>query len=418
MSDGNGCKENICTYGMKCIVLLCGIIGIIFSISAAQSCDFITFVDTDGNPPDMAEDPPFNTALAGSVGIFGYTITEGWYNETANSYGATTGGQCATYEDMFFGQTGYPSLATSQFCVLVAPILAGIGLFANLVDFCVCNFSGSNLIGSLFFISASLVSAGTFLLLADPAFCLEDSELECTVGSGVYFSIGSTLFYFISCLLLFCSPQADPFCHNCGFKSEPKKPKSNDEPQGKRRMRTIDEGGEDIVVVPQQPTTVVVNIINKEDNNDDDDDNRRRKKKKNQTPRSSDASTNSKKKKKKKKKSQISTTSDDVDTTRIDDDDDSNNSKNQTSTTSDDVDKPYTGPKKKTKKKKDQTATTKTSEDADTTIDLKDQTASTTTSEEDADTTIDLKDQTATTSTTTSEDADTTIDLLKNIEVE
>ena len=127
-------------------------------------------VDTDGNPPDMAEDPPFNTALAGSVGIFGYTITEGWYNETANSYGATTGGQCATYEDMFFGQTGYPSLATSQFCVLVAPILAGIGLFANLVDFCVCNFSGSNLIGSLFFISASLVSAGTFLLLADPAF--------------------------------------------------------------------------------------------------------------------------------------------------------------------------------------------------------------------------------------------------------
>ena len=32
--------------------------------------------------------------------------------------------------------------------------------------------------------------------------------------------------------------------------------------KGRRRMRTIDEGGEDIVAVPQQPTsTVVVNII-------------------------------------------------------------------------------------------------------------------------------------------------------------
>jgi hypothetical protein len=118
----------------------------------------------------MAEDPPFNTALAGSVGIFGYTITEGAYNKTTDSYGATTDGNCVGYEYMFFGQTGYPSLATSQFCVLIAPILAGIGLFANLVDFCVCNFRGSNLIGSLFFIGASLLSAGTFLLLADPAF--------------------------------------------------------------------------------------------------------------------------------------------------------------------------------------------------------------------------------------------------------
>ena len=128
-------------------------------------------VDTDGNPPDMAEDPPFNTALAGSVGIFGYTITEGAYDEASSSYGATTTiGKCVGYEYTFFGQSSYPSLATSQFCVLIAPILAGIGLFANLVDFCVCNFTGSNLIGSLFFIGASLLSAGTFCLLADPAF--------------------------------------------------------------------------------------------------------------------------------------------------------------------------------------------------------------------------------------------------------
>jgi hypothetical protein len=37
------------------------------------SCDSKpTVEDTDGNPPDRADEPPFDTALAGSIGIFGY----------------------------------------------------------------------------------------------------------------------------------------------------------------------------------------------------------------------------------------------------------------------------------------------------------------------------------------------------------
>jgi len=120
-------------------------------------------IDTDGNPPDLAE-PPFDTALAASVGIFGYIITD-VYNET----GPVTNG-CVSYEYIFAQQTEYPSLATAQFCALISPLLAGIAIFANLVDFCVCNFVGSYMIGSLLFLAASGLSAGTFALLADPAF--------------------------------------------------------------------------------------------------------------------------------------------------------------------------------------------------------------------------------------------------------
>ena len=77
---------------------------------------------------------------------------------------------CVSYAFTFAQQTEYPSLATAQFCALISPILAGIGIFANLVDLCVCNFVGSYMIGSLIFLAASGISAGTFTLLADPVF--------------------------------------------------------------------------------------------------------------------------------------------------------------------------------------------------------------------------------------------------------
>jgi len=136
---------------------------------------------------------------------------------------------CVSYAFTFAQQTEYPSLATAQFCALISPILAGIGIFANLVDLCVCNFVGSYMIGSLIFLAASGISAGTFTLLADPVFCFEHTELQCSVGYGVYYSIGSTILYFISSLLLFCAPQADPFCYNFGFRREPARKESKPE---------------------------------------------------------------------------------------------------------------------------------------------------------------------------------------------
>lgn len=121
-------------------------------------------VDNDGNPPDRADDPPFNVALAGTVGIFGYEITD-----VFNSGGSGTNG-CVAYEETFGKQKGYPSLATAQFCALLAPVFACIAIFFCSIDVCVCNFNGSFITSSLLFLTATGLQAATFTLLADPAF--------------------------------------------------------------------------------------------------------------------------------------------------------------------------------------------------------------------------------------------------------
>jgi hypothetical protein len=110
------------------------------------------------------DDPPFDRAIAANVGIFRYEITE-----IVNGGGPGTNG-CVSYDDTFAQQNGYPSLATAQFCAMIAPIIAGLAVFANLFDFCVCNFPGSYLITSLLFLTAAGIQAGTFTLLADPVF--------------------------------------------------------------------------------------------------------------------------------------------------------------------------------------------------------------------------------------------------------
>jgi hypothetical protein len=102
-------------------------------------------------------------ALSANVGIFGYEITN-----VVNGAGGS--GSCVAYEGYFGKQKGYPSLATAQFCALLAPIFAGIAAFACSVDVCVCNFNGSFMIAALFFATATGLQAATFTLLADPAF--------------------------------------------------------------------------------------------------------------------------------------------------------------------------------------------------------------------------------------------------------
>lgn len=206
--------ENCCTYGIKSSAGVLAIGGIVLSILAARNCEFVAFVDTDGNPPDRADEPPFDTALAGSIGIFGYIITD-----VFNSASSGTNG-CVAYQDLFGQQTAYPSIATAQFCSIIAPIFAGLGAFAAMFDLCIYNFSGSFMISSFLFLLACGIQAGTFTLLADPAFCLEDPELECSTGQGVYLSIGATIVYFLCAVLMCCGPRGDPFCYNYGLGPE------------------------------------------------------------------------------------------------------------------------------------------------------------------------------------------------------
>jgi hypothetical protein len=123
-------------------------------------------VDTDGNPPDDAEDPPFNTVLAANVGIFNYEVLQ-------LADGGTGDFGCVPYDDKFTRQTGYPSIATAQFCALIAPIFGSLAIFATLFDLCACKFPGSFLISTVLFLVAASIQAGTFTLIADPAFWYE-----------------------------------------------------------------------------------------------------------------------------------------------------------------------------------------------------------------------------------------------------
>lgn len=156
--------ENYCGYFVKLIGLGVAVGGVICSWLTIGSCQFISFVDTDGNPPEDAEDPPFNNALEADVGIFKYRINKYFTDPDGG------GTDCRDYDDKFTQQTAYPSLATAQFCTMMAPILAGVGMLITLLDICACRFSACYIVSTLFFLCAAGLQAGAFTLVADPAF--------------------------------------------------------------------------------------------------------------------------------------------------------------------------------------------------------------------------------------------------------
>ncbi|VEU39303.1 unnamed protein product [Pseudo-nitzschia multistriata] len=89
-----------------------------------------------------------------------------------------------------------------------------IGIFATLVDHCLRSIFASSRIQSSIFLVASGISAGTLILLTDPACYSDDMELKCSVGDGAFYSIGSTVLYFISSLLLSWIPLQAKDQHN------------------------------------------------------------------------------------------------------------------------------------------------------------------------------------------------------------
>lgn len=150
------------SFPCRLLAVCFAITGIILSWLASKTCEFISFRDSDGDPPDFAQDPPFNQAMAANVGIFRYEITQ-----FVNGGGSS---ECIAYDDRWAQQQGYPSVATAQFCALFGPIFAVLGIFAVMFDICVCNFPGSFMIGALFLLLASGLQAGTFTMVADPVF--------------------------------------------------------------------------------------------------------------------------------------------------------------------------------------------------------------------------------------------------------
>lgn len=96
----------------------------------------------------------------------------------------------------------------------MAPILCAIAIVCTLIDFCICTFRGSSLCGGMFYLLAMGVQAGVFGIVADPVFCFEDSELECTMGSEMYLCVAAVVFYFLASCFSCCAPHSDPCYKN------------------------------------------------------------------------------------------------------------------------------------------------------------------------------------------------------------
>jgi hypothetical protein len=156
--------ENFRSYACKTLSIVFGIVGIVLTLEAGKTCEFISFEDTDANELDMVRDGEkpafvFGGVFAADVGIWKYEITSG-----DNQQG------CTDYPQKFFQIDGYPSLSTAQLCSLLAPIFCGMAIVAGLIDMCICIFRRSRLTSGLLFLFAFVLQGGTFAIVADPVF--------------------------------------------------------------------------------------------------------------------------------------------------------------------------------------------------------------------------------------------------------
>jgi hypothetical protein len=198
-SSFHGKRYRRCGYAMKGLLFLVSCGGIVLSILSSETCEFLRF-ETFNATNTM--DPPFDRASAGWVGIFRYEILKDENGTDAVSDG------CTLYGNQFT-RAPYEALISSQFCAVIAPALATIGILLALVDLFYCTFHGNFLVTCVAFLTAAGVQAGTFSIIAQPTFCF-DSSVKCDVGNAVYFSAAAAVAFFISCIIICCSPKPDP----------------------------------------------------------------------------------------------------------------------------------------------------------------------------------------------------------------
>jgi hypothetical protein len=178
------------------LALSCG--GVMLSVLASETCEFLYF-EKEYNATIM--DPPFDRASAGWIGIFQYSILK-----DENGMDLVDG--CSKYENQFT-RAPYEALIASQFCAVFAPALGMLAILISIIDLLCCTFYGSFVVTCVVFLIASGFQAGTFSIVAEPTFCF-DSGVKCDVGKAAYFSGAAAVAFFISCVVVCCSPKPDP----------------------------------------------------------------------------------------------------------------------------------------------------------------------------------------------------------------
>ena len=222
--------KKTCTHHSATVFTL-GLAGIICSIYAAKTCEFISFHNGAGVPWKDLQ-PPFQQAVAANVGIFQYQVT-------ISGSGGTTNRGCTPYPDKFAGMShNYPSLVAAQVCAIIAPIMAGFAMIANLFECCTCNFPGSFVVGSFLFLIATGIQAGTFSMIAEPSICFQkNANQNCHQEKGVYLSASATVLFFLAGIIICCLPRNDPVCLTRLGGRDRKRPVDDDDDDDRRRRR-------------------------------------------------------------------------------------------------------------------------------------------------------------------------------------
>jgi len=105
---------------------------------------------------------------------------------------------------------------------MLAPILAGIGIFFCLVELCCCTYKCSWLPTALFLYGAFMFQTMTIFLFMTQEFCKYDQD--CALGFAGLLSVIALVSYMIAQMLVCCTPRPPPFFNFCK-KIKPKKKK-------------------------------------------------------------------------------------------------------------------------------------------------------------------------------------------------
>lgn len=198
--------------------------GIVFSVLTVASCHFLKYIDGDGNQ--------------GAVGLYRY------YNVSTS--------QCVNHDD----SVSYnESENAARMGAAVAPMAATFCILVVLVEFCCCRFMCSRLFMGLGLVGAQIMQGITFLLFDSEQFWYVKTLLivnhvsfllkcasgcdstnghshslyssivthsngdivteilhqePCSIGDGAVFSVVALLLYFLSGVLVFCTPKPEP----------------------------------------------------------------------------------------------------------------------------------------------------------------------------------------------------------------
>lgn len=202
-------SRQACAYAIKTFIIMLGCGGIALSVLAStQTCEFLRF-----RSMSELEDTLFAQAnVTGWVGIFSYQLDSFLENDNGEQQQQPTG-VCMNYEGQFQNAPN-AFVVTSQFCAVIAPCLAFVAISMALCELLFCAFPGSFLGATVFFLAAAGVQGGTFAIFAEPTFCFNNNG--CDVGTAGIYSACAALAFFLSCLLLCCSPRPYPYFESRG----------------------------------------------------------------------------------------------------------------------------------------------------------------------------------------------------------